>query len=178
VGLLLRIAAPSTDTFEQLRRAYTWSFPRPHAPLYLALEDRRRVPASVMDHLYRRADAYVSLHHAEGFGITLAEAMRAGLPVVATGATGNMDFMHDDTAFLVSSKLTKVGAAMHGYPDWEPEMVWHEPELESAVEAMRACVQKPTEAKRRALRGQAAVSAMLSYEAVGKQMAARLSALA
>ena len=32
-----------------------------------------------------RADCYVSLHRAEGFGLTLAEAMALGKPVIATG---------------------------------------------------------------------------------------------
>ena len=39
-------------------------------------------------------DAYVSLHRAEGFGRTLAEAMLLGKPVVATGYSGNVDFIN------------------------------------------------------------------------------------
>ena len=38
-------------------------------------------------------DAYVSLHRSEGFGITMAEAMLLGKPVVATDYSGNIDFM-------------------------------------------------------------------------------------
>lgn len=39
-------------------------------------------------------DAVVSLHRAEGFGLVPAEAMYLGKPVIATGWSGNMDFMN------------------------------------------------------------------------------------
>lgn len=47
--------------------------------------DRLRLIAS--------ADAFVSLHRAEGFGLSIAEAMIYGKPVIATGWGGNTDFM-------------------------------------------------------------------------------------
>jgi len=34
------------------------------------------------------ADCYVSLHRSEGFGLTMAEAMALGKPVIATGLLG------------------------------------------------------------------------------------------
>ena len=40
-------------------------------------------------------DAYVSLHRSEGLGLTMAEAMLLGKPVVATRYSGNLDFMSD-----------------------------------------------------------------------------------
>ena len=41
----------------------------------------------------RSLDAYVSLHRAEGFGLTCAEAMASGLPVIASNYSGNLGFM-------------------------------------------------------------------------------------
>jgi glycosyltransferase involved in cell wall biosynthesis len=38
-------------------------------------------------------DGLVSLHRSEGFGLSIAEAMTLGKPVVATGWSGNVDFM-------------------------------------------------------------------------------------
>ncbi len=46
-------------------------------------------------------DVYASLHRSEGFGLTCAEAMAMGLPVVASGYSGNMDFMRADNSLLV-----------------------------------------------------------------------------
>ena len=51
--------------------------------------------------LFARADCYVSLHRAEGFGLTLAEAMALGKPVIATGFSGNTDFMTPANSYLV-----------------------------------------------------------------------------
>ena len=51
--------------------------------------------------LMRAADAYVSLHRAEGYGLTMAEAMRIGKPVIATGYSGNLQFMNARNSLLV-----------------------------------------------------------------------------
>lgn len=38
-------------------------------------------------------DCHVSRHRSEGLGLTMAEAMACGKPVIATGYSGNLDFM-------------------------------------------------------------------------------------
>jgi glycosyltransferase involved in cell wall biosynthesis len=48
-------------------------------------------------------DCYVSLHRAEGFGLTMAEAMALGKPVIATGYSGNLAFMTAENSYLCSS---------------------------------------------------------------------------
>ena len=53
------------------------------------------------DALMDACDCYVSLHRAEGFGITLAEAMWLGKPAIATGFSGNLDFMTAESSYLV-----------------------------------------------------------------------------
>ncbi len=58
--------------------------------------------------LQRCCDAYVSLHRAEGFGLGLAECMAMGKPVIATGWSGNMEFMDADSAGLVDFTLVPV----------------------------------------------------------------------
>ena len=66
--------------------------------------------------LAARADCYVSLHRSEGFGLTMAEAMALGKPVIATGYSGNLDFMDATTAYLVGHGLTEVGPGVDIYP--------------------------------------------------------------
>ena len=61
-----------------------------------------------MESLYAAADAYISLHRAEGFGLNLAEAMLRGLPVVATNWSGNVDFMDEDCAIMIPASLRSV----------------------------------------------------------------------
>jgi glycosyltransferase involved in cell wall biosynthesis len=41
-------------------------------------------------------DSYVSLHRSEGFGIGMAQAMYLGKPVIATGYSGNLEFMNPE----------------------------------------------------------------------------------
>ena len=48
-----------------------------------------------MGSLVRSADCVVSLHRSEGFGLTLADAMALGVPVIASDYGGNLEFMDD-----------------------------------------------------------------------------------
>lgn len=51
--------------------------------------------------LYDRSDAYVAAHHGEGWGMPIWEAMSVGLPAIATGWGGNLDFMkHEENSLL------------------------------------------------------------------------------
>ena len=65
-----------------------------------------------LEELYLQNDVYLSTHRSEGYGLTLREAMNYGLYVVATGWSGNMDFMHGtkDTAL----PYALVNAGQHG----------------------------------------------------------------
>ena len=42
----------------------------------------------------RMADVYISLHRSEGYGLNIKEMLEIGVPTLATGWSGNMDFMH------------------------------------------------------------------------------------
>jgi glycosyltransferase involved in cell wall biosynthesis len=79
-------------------------------------------------------DCYVSLHRAEGFGLGMAEAMWHGKPVIATGYSGNLDFMTPSNSLLVDHRLVPIGAAAGPYP---PEGVWADPDVEHAAALMR-----------------------------------------
>jgi glycosyltransferase involved in cell wall biosynthesis len=56
---------------------------------------------SQINALYKAVDVYVSAHHSEGWGLTLSDAMLFSKPVVATGYSGNLEFMNDDNSFPV-----------------------------------------------------------------------------
>lgn len=55
--------------------------------------------------LVSMCDVFVSLHRSEGVGLAPLEAMRLGRAVLATGWSGNMDFMDDTNAALVPYSL-------------------------------------------------------------------------
>lgn len=79
------------------------------------------------------ADCYVSLHRAEGLALSLAEAMAAGTPVVATGYSGNLEFMNESNASLVPYRLVEVPPAPGPY---RPGALWAEPDLDAAAKIL------------------------------------------
>ena len=79
-------------------------------------------------------DCYVSLHRSEGLGLTIASAMSAGIPAIATGWSGNLAFMDAENSILVPYELREVGPDAAPYP---PDAVWAEPDVEAAAAAMR-----------------------------------------
>jgi glycosyltransferase involved in cell wall biosynthesis len=87
--------------------------------------------------LINACDAYVSLHRAEGFGRTLAEAMLLGKPVVATGYSGNIDFMHPDCSASVTFKLKHLEINDYQWLDIEDPAVWADPDAQQAAIKMR-----------------------------------------
>ena len=118
--------------------------------------------------LISAVDCYMSLHRSEGFGYTCAEAMAYGVPVIATRYSGNLDFMDDDSAYLVEAREVEVRHAEGPFPRGS---VWAEPSLDGAVEALRAVLHRPGEARARGSRGRALVAARLSPAAIGRRIA-------
>lgn len=55
--------------------------------------------------LYKAADCYVSVARGEGFGLPVAEAMLAKIPVIVSPNTGMADFCNESTAFLVDFEM-------------------------------------------------------------------------
>ena len=76
----------------------------------------RFVSADEKNAIVAACDCYVSLHRSEGFGLTPAEAMALGKPVIATRYGGTLDFMTDQNSYLVDHGWTKVGPGAHPYP--------------------------------------------------------------
>jgi glycosyltransferase involved in cell wall biosynthesis len=114
-----------------------------------------------LDALYQHADALVSLHRAEGFGLTLAEAMALGIPTIATGYSGNLEFMPPGSALLIpwQRQILKRSAG-----DYQAGAFWAEPDLQAAAAAMRQLAEDPSAAAALGRRGQQRVRERLSQE--------------
>jgi glycosyltransferase involved in cell wall biosynthesis len=89
--------------------------------------------------LYRDADILLSLHRAEGFGLSMLEAMANGVPVVATGWSGNLEFMGPSDSRLVPHRLIPVDDASGVYR----RSMWADPDLEAAANALRELAADP-----------------------------------
>lgn len=125
--------------------------------------------------LIAQTDCYISLHRSEGFGLTLAEAMNLGKPVIATGYSGNMEFMTAANSFPVKYQMVQLDAD-HG--DYPAQSFWAQPDIEHAAEIMRLVHRQRDLAAAVAARGQEEVRQHLGAATVGKLISDRLQALA
>ena len=128
--------------------------------------DTRTLPAPDAHALTLACDIVLSLHRSEGFGLVPAEAMLLGVPVVATGWSGNMDFMDPATAALVPFTLVPARDPRGVFE--APGAMWAEPDLAGAAAHLVRLADDP--AARRALgaAGQAAAARRLGTRGLAK----------
>jgi glycosyltransferase involved in cell wall biosynthesis len=137
-----------------------------------------------MNDLLNACDCFVSLHRAEGFGLSIAEAMALGKPVIATAYSANTDFMTTANSYEVGYTLRPITLEDHAlqpslqaiYAPGENQ-VWAEPNIDQAAALMQHVVAHPEEAQERGQRAAQDIATQLSTEAVGQQIRARLEQL-
>jgi 2-polyprenyl-3-methyl-5-hydroxy-6-metoxy-1,4-benzoquinol methylase len=130
--------------------------------------------AAEKDGLVALCDCYVSLHRSEGLGLTMAEAMAAGKPVIATGYSGNMHFMTPENSFPVDYALTRVAAGCQPYPE---DAWWADPDSDHAAHLMRHVYEQPHEAAAKGQRARADMLQRHSAEVSAATIARRLDAI-
>ena len=101
--------------------------------------------------LFATADCLVSLHRAEGFGLPIAEAMLAGLPVIVTDWSGNVDFTRG-ASYEVPGVPVPVEDSSGRYGGTGQS--WAEPDMAAAVTQMRRFRDDPAGRAAIARRGQ------------------------
>jgi len=150
LGRLRARAGPNVSVIDE-----TWPYPRVKA-------------------LIAGADVLISLHRAEGFGLSPAEAMALGCPVIATGFSGVLDFMDEANAILVPYRLVPVDDPQRIYKG----QVWADPDLAAAAEALRRLAADPGLRRRLAEAGRLAVAERLSPQAWFESLPAGVQAAA
>jgi len=81
------------------------------------------------------ADAVLSLHRSEGFGLLLAHALRCGRPVVATDWSGSREFLNHQNACPIPAELVAARDPQQAY-DF-PATHWAEPSVAAAAKCLR-----------------------------------------
>jgi glycosyltransferase involved in cell wall biosynthesis/cyclopropane fatty-acyl-phospholipid synthase-like methyltransferase len=146
----------------EMIEAFLRAFPEP-APVVLVLKTnpgaaaiskstladlRRRVPSQArvelrpeawseeqMAAFQQRGDCYVSLHRGEGWNYPLFEAAGRGKSIVATGFSGPTEYLDAIAHRLVRHRPA---AVRQRYAFYSTTMHWAEPEMEHAIEMLRA----------------------------------------
>jgi glycosyltransferase involved in cell wall biosynthesis len=119
-------------------------------------------------------DCYVSLHRSEGLGLTIAEAIAYGKPVIATGYSGNLEFMNEGSSYLAPYHLSPIP------PDWwayMPGTEWAEPDVAAAAELMRRVWERPEEARTRGMRARDELLERFTVDRAATFMSARWAEL-
>ncbi len=169
VQLLLKVSnAYRLDHLEKLRQLTSLA-------AHSGLEIRfllETLPYNQLLRLLSAADCYVSLHRAEGFGYTCAEAMAYAKPVIATNYSATTEFMDNESAYLVDYRECEVTVADGPF---QRGSVWAEPSVEHAAAQMRRVYHDQLEAQRIGMAGQVKVRQLLSAERIGRIAAAALS---
>ncbi len=116
-------------------------------------------------------DCYVSLHRAEGFGLTMAEAMFYGKPVIATGYSANTEFMNLNNSFLVQYDLVTLS---QDFVPYKKGNVWAEPDVDHAAHLMRQVFENPEQAQQVGAKAAQDICTLLGPQTVGQKIKNRL----
>lgn len=101
--------------------------------------DRKQDYTEVLT-LYASSDVLVSLHRAEGLGLSLIEAMVMGKAIITTAYSGNMDFINTENSCLVPFNL--IPAVSPFNPNLSKDLLgfdpfWADPDIDQAAKWMR-----------------------------------------
>lgn len=132
--------------------------------------ETRGFPAADHHALMRCADIVLSLHRSEGFGLVPAEAMLLGVPVVATGWSGNMAFMDADCAALVGYRLIPARDPRGVFE--APGAQWAEPDIAEAASWLQRLAESPALRRQLGAAGKAAAASRLGLDPLRAAVAA------
>ena len=123
--------------------------------------------------LQNSCDCFVSLHRSEGFGLSVAEAMYLGKPVISTNWSATAEFVTPQNGCPVDVKLVTL-EENHG--SYSKGSIWAEPDADHAAALMRKLAQDPAWGARLGAQAAADIRRRFSPKAVGELYRRRLEA--
>jgi|694.fasta_scaffold17871_5 glycosyltransferase involved in cell wall biosynthesis len=126
---------------------------------------------NTLHNIIKGCDSYVSLHRSEGFGLTMAEAMFFSKPVIATGYSGNLEFMNNENSFLVNYTTCKVDSKIINY---DKNTIWSDPDIEHMSKLMKIVKENSASVKEIAKKGNETILNEFSTIKIGNEIKTRL----
>ncbi|NET28955.1 MAG: glycosyltransferase [Okeania sp. SIO1I7] len=170
------------DVLLLIKSSNSQKFPRDKSQLINSIGDSPNIKhidgylsKEKINALLYHCNCYVSLHRAEGFGLTMAEAMFYSKPVIATGYSSNTEFMNVGNSFLV--EYEKVAIA-DNYGPYKQGDIWANPNIEHCVNLMKYVFNNSDQAQKIGLKAAEDIKSLLSPEAMGEKIKIRLEYIA
>jgi len=124
--------------------------------------------------LHMGCDCLVSMHASEGWGLVPFEAGLAGNPVIATGATGNMEFMNSENSYPIDYQWEYVNG-MSSFNGWYlGNGLWASPNQVHASELMRYVFANRSEAAQKGIALQSEIKEKFSHQKIARLMKSRI----
>lgn len=125
--------------------------------------------------LYRRSNCLVHPYRGEGFGMTLAEAMACGKPVITTGQGPALEFCSEETGWLIPAESALVPDDPPPLGKMSEPLRWFEPSFEELVRTMRYVYEHREEAARRGRQAALRIHATHTWPQIIEQYAAAVN---
>lgn len=133
----------------------------------------RSLPMRELPRLYRAADCLLAPSRGEGWGRPAHEAMMMGVPVVATGWGGSMEFLNADIAYLLDYTLEEVRQVEGTFWNYRGSQ-WANPSPTHLQTLMRQASENPEANRQKGQRARFHVQEHFGREAVARMIRDRL----
>jgi len=127
-----------------------------------------------IDSLINCSDCYVSLHHAEGFGLGPAEAMALGKVALLTDWSGNTEYMTRDNCVPIRYSLKKLGK---DYGPYDASQHWAVADIQHAASEMKGLADNPERVAAIGKSARSTIEQSFSAQAIGERMRTRLQSI-
>ena len=134
----------------------------------------RTMPRHELIELMTCCDAFVSLHHAEGFGLCVAEAMYLGKPVVSTDWSATAEYVTPQNGFPVRYRLVTLQDRIDVFARGTE---WAEPDVEHAASCMAKLASDPQLCATLGAQAAHDVRERFNAAAIGRRYAQRLESI-
>lgn len=135
---------------------------RPRVKFTTAHDTFRGLPVEGLNALYNAADVYVTTTGGEGFGLTIAESLAAGVPVVSNGWAAEVEVIGDG-GIIVPPLHDSYGDPIR-YHDSGYGMAWAMPDPRAFTEPVLSLLSKPSRARSLGQMGRIHVKRSFSWD--------------